>query len=115
VAHHGGPDAADPATFAAFSPVVAIVNNGLSKGGGAATFHSLHAVAGLRDAWQLHVTSNTGAENFPPAFIANLDEGSAYWLKLEAQPDGSFRIQNPRTDAWVSYPPRDAAAETAPH
>jgi competence protein ComEC len=111
VAHHGGPDAADPATFAAFSPVVAIVNNGVSKGGGAATFHSLHTVAGLRDAWQLHVTSNTGAENFPPAFIANLDEGSAYWLKLEAQPDGSFRIQNPRTDAWVSYPSREASAK----
>jgi competence protein ComEC len=29
VAHHGGPDVADPATFAAFAPRVGILNNGL--------------------------------------------------------------------------------------
>jgi competence protein ComEC len=108
VAHHGGIDAFDPATFAAFSPEVAIMNNGLKKGGGAATFHALHDVAGLKDAWQLHLSSNT-TDNFPPAFVANLDEGSSYWIKLEAQLDGSFRIQNSRTEAWVSYPPRAAA------
>ena len=28
VAHHGGPDAAEPATFAAFKPRAAMVNNG---------------------------------------------------------------------------------------
>ena len=33
VAHHGGPDAADPATFAAIAPRVAILNNGRAKGG----------------------------------------------------------------------------------
>jgi competence protein ComEC len=109
VAHHGGWDAADPATFAAFSPIVAIMNNGLTKGGGTPTFHSLHHVTGLKDVWQLHASSNRGAENFPPAFIANLDEGSSYWLRLEAQPDGSFRIHNPRTDKWTTYPPRGPA------
>jgi competence protein ComEC len=106
VAHHGGIDAFDPATFSAFSPEVAIMNNGVKKGGGAATFHALHHVAGLKDAWQLHLSGNT-AENFSPDFIANLDEGTAYWIKLEAQPDGSFRVQNPRTDAWTRYPPRE--------
>jgi hypothetical protein len=34
VAHHGGPDAADPATLSAFTPRVAILNNGRLKGGG---------------------------------------------------------------------------------
>jgi beta-lactamase superfamily II metal-dependent hydrolase len=109
VAHHGGWDAADPATFAAFSPLVAVMNNGVTKGGGTATFHSLHAVAGLKDVWQLHASSNAGAENFPPGFIANLDEGSSYWIRLEAQSDGSFRINNPRTGTWTSYSPRDPA------
>jgi competence protein ComEC len=33
VAHHGGTDAADAATFAAFKPRVAILNNGEIKGG----------------------------------------------------------------------------------
>ena len=109
VAHHGGPDAADPAIFAAFSPMVAILNNGVTKGGGAATFQSLHHVFGLKDVWQLHASGNAGTENFPPRFIANLDEGTSYWIKLEAEPDGSFRIHNPRTDVWTSYPTRDPA------
>jgi hypothetical protein len=109
VAHHGGPDAADPATFAAFSPVVVIVNNGMNKGGGAATFQSLHHVAGLKDVWQLHASSDAGADNFPEPFIANLDDAKSYWIKLEAQPDGSFRIYNARTAKWKIYPPRDTA------
>src|SRR5262249_60867309 len=33
VAHHGGRDAADPATLAAFRPRVAVLNNGATKGG----------------------------------------------------------------------------------
>jgi len=109
VAHHGGPDAADPASFAAFSPVVAIVNNGVTKGGGAATLHSLHHVAGIKNVWQLHASSNSGAENFPQPVIANLNEGNSFWLKLEAQPDGSFRIHNPRIDTWTSYAARAPA------
>lgn len=110
VAHHGGADVADPATFAAFSPVVAILNNGVSKGGGAATFQSLHHVAGLKDVWQLHASSNAGTDNFPELYIANLDDAKSYWIKLEAQPDGSFRIYNARTQQWKSYPPRDTVA-----
>jgi beta-lactamase superfamily II metal-dependent hydrolase len=109
VAHHGGPDVADSATFAAFSPVVAILNNGVNKGGGAATFQSLHHVAGLKDVWQLHASSNAAADNFPEPFIANLDDAKSYWIKLEAQPDGSFRIYNARTAKCKTYPPRDAA------
>ena len=34
VAHHGGADNSAPALFAAFKPRVAIMNNGLKKGGG---------------------------------------------------------------------------------
>ena len=115
VAHHGNNDAADPATLAAFGARAMIVNNGLTKGGGAFMFRALHGV-GAGDVWQLHETSNVGAANFPPAFIANLDLETSYWIKLEAQADGSFRVQNPRTEAWVSYPPREgteAAARSA--
>jgi len=109
VAHHGGADAADPAIFAAFSPVVAILNNGVNKGGSAATFQSLHHVAGLKGVWQLHASSTAGTDNFPTPFIANLDDEKSYWIKLEAQPDGSFRIYNARTAQWKSYPSRDTA------
>jgi beta-lactamase superfamily II metal-dependent hydrolase len=106
VAHHGGPDASDPATFAAFKPRVAIMNNGLKKGGAPATYQGLHHVAGLEDVWQVHASGAAGPDNFAPANIANLDESTAYWIKLVAQSDGSFRVFNQRTGEWKSYPAR---------
>jgi competence protein ComEC len=103
VAHHGGADAAEPATFAAFKPRVAIVNNGATKGGAPALLNHLRQVAGLQDVWQLHRAQAAGAANFPDRTVANLDESTAHWLKLSASDDGSFRMQNGRTGQWVDY------------
>ena len=106
VAHHGGPDAADPATFAAFKPRVAVMNNGLKKGGSRETYETLHHVTGLEDVWQLHASEAAGDENFPSARIANPDESTAYWVKVTAKEDGSFHIINARTGESKAYPAR---------
>jgi len=106
VAHHGGADASDPATFAGFKPRVAIMNNGLKKGGAQATYESLHHVAGLADVWQLHRSESAGDNNFPTERIANIDESTAHWIKLTANDDGSFRVLNGRTGQSKSYPAR---------
>jgi competence protein ComEC len=106
VAHHGGPDVADPATFAAFKPRVAIMNNGLNKGGARTTYEALHHVSGLEDVWQLHASADAADSNFPAPHIANLDESTAYWIKLTAHEDGSFQVLNPRTGESKSYAPR---------
>src|SRR5262249_40321266 len=106
VAHHGGPDAADPATFAAFKPRVAVMNNGLKKGGSRETYETLHHVAGLADVWQLHRSDGAGDQNFAADHIANPDESTAYWIKLSAQQDGSFRVLNGRTGESKAYAPR---------
>jgi competence protein ComEC len=103
VAHHGGPDAADPATFAALKPQAAIVNNGQSKGGAAITLQALHRVATPMDVWQLHRSADAGGGNFADEYIANLDESTSHWIKLVARADGSFRIFNPRTRSWRDY------------
>ena len=110
VAHHGGADAADPATFAAFKPRVAVMNNGLKKGGALATYVSLHHVQGLEDVWQLHRSEAAGDANFPADRIANPDESTAHWIKLSATEDGSFRVLNGRTGEWKSYPARHAGS-----
>ena len=89
VAHHGGADAAEPETFAAFQPRVAIVNNGAVKGGAPETFAALHNLSAV-DVWQLHRSRNQGARNFPDDRIANLDETTAHWIKVRARDDGSF-------------------------
>jgi beta-lactamase superfamily II metal-dependent hydrolase len=106
VAHHGGPDAADPASFAAFRPRVAIMNNGVKKGGALATYETMHHVAGLEDVWQLHRSEAAGEKNFTADRIANLDENSAHWIKLSANEDGSFRVLNDRTGDYKTYPAR---------
>ena len=41
IPHHGGVDVAGRSTFGATPPTVAIVNNGRTKGGAAATFSTL--------------------------------------------------------------------------
>jgi competence protein ComEC len=103
VAHHGGPDAAGAETFAAFHPRVAIMNNGVSKGGAQATYQALHHVAGLDDVWQLHASADAGGSNFPPKYIANIDDSTAYWIELVAKDDGSFRVGNGRTGEVKAY------------
>ena len=106
VAHHGGKDNADPAIFAGFAPRVALMNNGLKKGGAPATYETLHHVTGLEDVWQLHRSEAAGDKNFAAERIANPDESTAFWIKLSANEDGSFRVLNGRTGEWKDYPPR---------
>jgi competence protein ComEC len=103
VAHHGGPDVADPATFAAFEPRVAIMNNGMKKGGARVTYEALHAATSLEDVWQLHRSDDAGDSNYPAINVANLDESTAHWIKLVAREDGSFQVFNQRTNRWQSY------------
>ena len=103
ISHHGGADAADSATFAAWRPRVAILNNGAIKGAAPSIFGVLRNSDGLEDVWQLHRSDNEGSVNFPSAQIANLDTRTEYWLRISANTDGSFRVLNKRTGVWKSY------------
>jgi beta-lactamase superfamily II metal-dependent hydrolase len=103
VAHHGGNDAADPATLEAFRPRVAIVNNGPRKGGVAGTLSALKSLAAT-DTWQLHRRDDAGAANGAEERIANLDESAAHWIKVSASADGAFTVTNGRTGSVKRYP-----------
>jgi hypothetical protein len=103
--HHGGPDAANPATFGNILPRAAIVNNGATKGGAPETFAALHNVVPNPDVWQLHRSENPGAVNFAGEHIANLDESTSYWIQVTAKADGSFQVTNARTGSAKSYAP----------
>ena len=110
VSHHGGADEWDPAVIAGFQPRVAIVNNGLHKGGARKTFETLHRVDGIENVWQLHLSERAADLNYPAEFVANLDESTAYRLALEAYRDGSFDVINSRTGERKHY----ATASLAP-
>ena len=100
VTHHGNADAADPATFAAFRPRLAIVNNGERKGGAAKLLAALRNVDGM-ESWQLH--RSAAGENTDDARIANLDDTTHDWIKISAGDDGSFVVTNARTGVSKSY------------
>jgi beta-lactamase superfamily II metal-dependent hydrolase len=102
VTHHGNADAADRATFAALTPRTAIVNNGATKGGAPELFAMLQALK--IDGWQLHRSTVNAAGNLADARIANLDETTANWIRLDANEDGSFAVTNARTKETVRYP-----------
>lgn len=103
VSHHGGGDQGDLGVFAAFKPRVAVMNNGVKKGGARTTYQALPRMPGLQNVFQLHASADAGDANFPDDFIANLDESTAFWIKVVARRDGSFRVQNPRTGVWYEY------------
>lgn len=102
VSHHGGDDAADPAMFKTIKPLVAILNNSSRKGAQAQTMATLKQLPSI-DTWQLHRTLNDGAENAAEERIVNLDDTTHAWIKLVAQPDGSFVVTNGRTGVSKKY------------
>jgi competence protein ComEC len=110
VAHHGGSDAGDAASFAAIAPRVAILNNGATKGGAPEVLAALHQARGLEDAWQLHRSLPPGPRFFNDDRVANLDESTAHWLKLSAKADGSFIVTNGRTGEAKTYGARSGAS-----
>lgn len=101
IAHHGGNDASDPSLYAAVKPLVAVFNNGTTKGAQGDTLATVKKL-GI-DGWQLHRTSNVGAENNPDDRIANLDETTSAWIKISAKDNGSFTVTNGRTGQSKSY------------
>jgi len=101
VAHHGNADAADRATFAALEPRTAIVNNGATKGGAPELLAMLQDLK--IDSWQLHRSMNSASRNADAARIANLDETTAHWIRLDAMEDGSFAVTNGRTKEVRRY------------
>jgi beta-lactamase superfamily II metal-dependent hydrolase len=105
VAHHGGADAAEPATLEAFRPRVVMINNALKKGGQRATFEALHR-APIENVWPLHASADAGDINFPAEYIANVEDSDGHWIKLVAKEDGSFSVRNSRTGQVKQYPPR---------
>jgi len=129
--HHGQPSSNSEVLIHAIRPRVAIMNNGIRKGGDPEIMKTIHSSPGLEDLWQLHFSQFSGQEyTVPGMFIANtFDEpqpampvaplsaaqsgeaqpaapthdGAAYWIKVSANPDGSFTVTNSRNQFTKAY------------
>jgi competence protein ComEC len=131
VTHHGQAISNSEVVVHAIQPRVAIMNNGTRKGGQPEAMRIIHSAPGLEDLWQVHFSLLSGQEyTVPGLFISNvIDEtpaampvaampapppgpgappppahnGQAYWIKVSAQPDGSFAVTNQRNGFSKTY------------
>jgi competence protein ComEC len=105
VSHHGWYQSNSPAFLNAIAPRVAIMDNGAKKGGTPSAWDIIEKSPRLENLWQLHFSDEGGAaHNVPAEFIANpegTDEG--YDLELTAWKDGSFDVENGRTQKAKHY------------
>jgi beta-lactamase superfamily II metal-dependent hydrolase len=129
--HHGVAGSNSEVAVHALHPRVAIMNNGTRKGGDPEVMKTIHTSPGLEDLWQLHYSVLSGQEySVPGMFIANTFDdqqpamtiaptpapppgpgappapahnGTAYWIKLSAQQDGSFTVTNSRNGFSKAY------------
>ncbi|HZQ91278.1 MAG TPA: MBL fold metallo-hydrolase [Terriglobales bacterium] len=106
--HHGLDQSNARALVHALRPRVAIMNNGARKGGIPEAWQTVHDSPGLEDMWQLHyAVQSDAAHNVAADHIANSEEScQGAYLKLSAQPDGSFTVFNPRNQASKTYAAR---------
>lgn len=106
VSHHGIDQSNSPALVHALQPRVAIMDNGAKKGASATAWDVVKSSPGLQDLWQLHFADANGSEhNVQDPFIANVTEAdTGYYLKVTADPDGSFKVYNARNKFSKEYP-----------
>jgi len=103
--HHGLSISGSKALVWALHPRVAIMNNGARKGGEAEAWQVVKSSPGLEDLWQLHYALAGGKEhNASDWYIANPEENCAgQYLKLSAQPNGTFTVTNSRNGFSKTY------------
>jgi competence protein ComEC len=106
VSHHGWNQSSSPAFVYGIAPRIAIMDNGAKKGGTPSVWDIIEKSPGLETLWQLHFSEEGGpAHNVATDFIANPEAPDAgNYLKLTAQPDGSFEVFNSRTQKTQPYP-----------
>jgi competence protein ComEC len=130
--HHGQSTSNSEVLVYALRPRVAIMNNGIRKGGEPVVMKTINTSPGLENLWQVHFSQLSGQEyTVPGMFIANiLDDqppalpiepmpppqpgatgvtpppphnGTAYWIKVSAEQDGSFTVTNSRNGFSKKY------------
>jgi len=105
VTHHGADLSNPKALVWALRPRVAVIDNGARKGASPAAWQIVHDAPGLEDLWQLHYAAESDKDhNVDSDHIANVKENcEGKYLKVTADPDGSFTLTNARTGYQKTY------------
>lgn len=111
VSHHGLAISNADVLVHALNPRVAIMNNGIRKGAAPSVIKTILSSPRMQkdSLWMLHASQLSGSE-YPPQeqLVANTqteehNDGTAYWIKVVAQPNGSFTVTNQRNGFSRTY------------
>jgi beta-lactamase superfamily II metal-dependent hydrolase len=109
VTGHGMNLSSSPPT-AALDPLVAVMQNGPTKGGDREVINTVAAYPHLQGFWRTHDTIRYPELNGDPNYIANLDwvPDQGYALALNISPGGDITVTNGRNNFSKSYKARAA-------
>ncbi|MEQ8788472.1 MAG: MBL fold metallo-hydrolase [Pirellulaceae bacterium] len=99
VTHHGLDSSNNPVVLESVKPVVAVMNNGVTKGCRPEVFETLKATDSLQAVYQVHknLRPDGSVNNAPDEFIANHEQAcQGHYIKLSVAADGkSYTISIP--------------------
>lgn len=106
--HHGSKPSGNPVMLNAIRPRVAILGNGMRKGGDPERSNMVKATPTIIDRWQLQKSAlDGGAHNVADEKIASLaPQTEPEWIKVTARKNGSFTVSNSRNGLSTTYEPR---------
>jgi hypothetical protein len=109
VTGHGMGLSSSPPT-AALDPLVAVMQNGPTKGGDEAVMKTVESYPHLEGFWQSHYSVRYPALNRDPDYIANLDwvPDQSYPITIAITPGGSITVTNGRNNFSKTYRARGA-------
>jgi hypothetical protein len=98
-----------PAT-AALDPLVAVMQNGPTKGGDERVIKTVDSYPDLKAFWRVHYSVRYPDLNGDPNYIANLNGGpdEGYPIDLDITPGGEITVRNGRNGFTKTYRARGA-------
>jgi competence protein ComEC len=108
VTGHGMNLSSSPPT-AAFDPIVAVMQNGPTKGGDEEVIKTVEGYPDLKGFWRTHYSVRYPNLNGDPDYIANLNvvPDASYPIDLDISPDGKIMVTNGRNGFSKTYQARD--------
>jgi len=109
--HHGMDVSNHPLVIRALEPIVAVINNGVTKGCEPHMFHALRETPSVQAIYQVHKNlRGDGSPNTDDAYIANSGRDcKASFIKLSVDPTGkTYTVYLPSTGHSRTYETRTA-------